>query len=370
MTSKTSRFHIAEGSIVKDPIPALPFIPGSGNVFPKYPEVIPQTAWELWYFDGISKEDHAAIVIGVTRNAEGQKHGGFKLQVFGIWPDETTWHRDFFFPESVVTEAGHFSGVWEDSANDSRISFDVAADCSKAALKFAVPSLVNGSMILEALPGDTGLESKPELGHSVYYVRPIGRAQVTAEMLFQFPDSQEPRKLVLNSARGGMDRVWSPLAWPQIMTESYYLRAQVGPYAMQLMRIFSEVASGNKPHTVARLYHEGKLVCAAQQVIEHGQEVSEDSIILSKITGSSDDPGITGAFRDKNHGYVLEFIQAGNAGRKWRFKVVHERTIWNMPTSAPGPNGTGNTGFVELVIGGLDGEVYQGVGTGGQCELS
>ncbi|KAH6867728.1 hypothetical protein B0T10DRAFT_596942 [Thelonectria olida] len=367
-----SQFHI-DGSIASGPVRVSPFIPNSGNVFPKFVAAIPKTAWELWYFDGISKEDQSAIVIGITRNAEGLKLGGFKVQVFGVWPDESTWHRDLYFPESTITtgEDGHVTGVWSTPTERSSISFTVSRDLSKAALTFAVPGVVTGTMQLKSLPGDTGLDTNPELGPSVHYVRPIGRASVKADMSFYSSDITAPRKLLLgSSANGGMDRVWSPLTWPQIMTESYYLRAQVGPYAMHIMRIFSEAESGEKPYTVARLYHEGKMVCAAQQVVDSGeQNVSNDSIILSKLHGVSSDTGITGGYRDKNTGYSLEFIQRGMNGQRWRFQVRHERIIWNMPTSAPGPNATGNTGFVESVVGGLDGEAHRGIGTGGQCQL-
>ncbi|KAF2175885.1 hypothetical protein K469DRAFT_683357 [Zopfia rhizophila CBS 207.26] len=373
----TSHFNIDGDSIVLGPVPVSPFIPGSGNTFPKFVDAIAETAWELWYFDGVS-EDRAAIVIGVTRNAEGRKHGGFKVQVFGIWPDETTWHRDLYFPESVVTtagEAGDVLGVWKDPPKNSSISFQVSADSSQAKLTFNVPGVVEGSMSLAALPGNTGLDTHPELGSSVYYVRPIGQASVTAEMAFYHSESIDPRKLLLGSrggsARGGMDRVWSPFSWPQIMTESYYLRAQVGPYAMQVMRIFSDVESGNKPHAVARLYRDGKLICAAQSVVGTGKhEVLEDSLIVSKVYGNPTAPGLTGTFRDKNNGYVVEFIQGDVDGQRWQFQVRHDRTLWNMPTSAPGPNATGNTGFVESLVGGLSGEAFIGIGTGGQCELS
>lgn len=125
-----------------------------------------------------------------------------------------------------------------------------------------------------------------------------------------------------------MDRVWSPLTWPQIMTESYYLRAHVGPYAMQVMRIFSDIESGNKPYTVARLSRDGKLLCAAQRVVDPEEhEVSKDSFIVSKVYGDANALGLTGAFRDRNTGYVVQFIQGGVDGKRWQFQVRHDRAL-------------------------------------------
>jgi hypothetical protein len=372
-----SHLKVSEDPIVPASLSASPFTPGSGNVFPKYLDAVPQTAWELWFFDGIS-EHQAAIVVGFARNIEGPKNAPFRVQVIISLPDESTWQRDLYFPESVVTtskEAGDMLGVWKDPIQGSSISFWVPADGSQAKLSFNVPGILEGDMTLTSLPGDTGLDTLPELGSVVNYMRPIGRASVTTKMSFYQSDNTDGPKALLwtseDHGRGGMDRVWSPLSWQQVMTESYYLRAQVGPYAMQIMRIISDAKTGNIPHTVARLYRDGKLVCAAQSVVGVGEcNVLKDSLILSKVYGSASDPGLTGAFQDKNNGYVVEFIEGGAHGQRWQFQVRHKRTMWNLPTSAPGPNATGNTGFIEGVVGGTSGETFNGIGTGGQCQLS
>lgn len=51
-------------------------------------------------------------------------------------------------------------------------------------------------MNLAALPGDTGLDTRQELGSSVYYVRPIGRPSVTADMTLYTSAGMAPRKIV------------------------------------------------------------------------------------------------------------------------------------------------------------------------------
>ncbi|KAJ4030478.1 hypothetical protein NW761_000119 [Fusarium oxysporum] len=373
MSDKTVSHLNIETSISPETIPASPYIPGSGNVFPKFVDAISQTGWELWYFDGVSKDDQSAISIGINRSAEGLKHGGFKVQIFTIWPDGHTWHRDLYFPESIVTSKdGHITGLWKDADSGGKVSFSVTGDCSLTMLAFTVPGVVDGTMQLEALPGDSGLDTNPELGPSVHYVRPMGRAAVKAELSLFSEDSSTSELFVLGpSANGGMDRVWTLYTWPQIMTESYYLRAQVGPYAMQIMRIFSEPETSCKPYTMARLYRDDKLVCAANQVLTYEEEdFSQDSLILSKRYDATSDDVVTGAYRDRNIGYIVEFVAKGTGGQRWMFQVDHEHIFWNYPTSAPGPEGTGNTGFVESVIGGADEEAYFGVGTGGQCQLN
>ncbi|CAN9186010.1 unnamed protein product [Alternaria alternata] len=340
-----SRLNVETEPIVLGPVSVLPFIPGSGNVFPKYVDAITQTGWELWFFDGISA-DKAAIVY----SASGLMRA----------PGTATCT----FPDSIVTtvgDAGDVVGVWKDPIKNMSASFQVPVDSSWAKLTFAIPGVLEGNVSLTSMPGDTGLNTRPELGSSVNYMRPIGRASVTADLEFYPPESNTPKSLVWpmdGGATGGMDRVWSPLSWGQVMTES-------------IMRIFSDMKSGNQPHTVARLYRDGKLICATQDVVDETDgEVPRDSLVLSKVLGAPNDAGLTGAFRDKNSGYTVHFIQGGPTGQRWTFDVRHERTIWNLPTSAPGPNATGNTGFIESLEGGSQGESFNGVGTGGQCQLS
>ncbi|KAF4335576.1 hypothetical protein FBEOM_10576 [Fusarium beomiforme] len=373
MSGKVISHLNIKNSISSDTIPASPYIPGSGNLFPKFVNAISQTGWEIWYFDGVSKYDKSAISIGFNRGADGLKHGGFKVQIFTIWPDGHTWHRNLYLPESIVTsEDGHVIGEWKDPANGSNALFFVTSDCNLAVLAFSVPGVVDGSVQLETLPGDSGLNTNPELGPSVHHIRPIGRASVKADLSLFSADSSTSEQFALGpSATGSTFRIWTLYTWPQIMTESYYLCAQVGPYAIRIMLIFSEAATGCKPYTMASLYRDDKIVCAANQVITYDEhDFSQDSLVLSKRYDASGGGAVTGAFRDKNIGYIVEFVAKGTAGQRWMFQVDHERIVWSYPTSAPGPEGTGNTGFIESVIGGANEEAYLGVGLAGQCQLS
>lgn len=97
---------------------------------------------------------------------------------------------------------------------------------------------------------------------------------------------------------------------------------------MQVMRVISDAASGKKPHVTARLYENGKLLCAAQKVTHAGEKrVPQDSVVLEKLYGSLDMPGLTGVFRDKNIGYIVEFLKGdidNSDAQSWRFEVRHK----------------------------------------------
>ncbi|KAJ5506773.1 hypothetical protein LT330_007886 [Penicillium expansum] len=374
MASNILHFTNDGASVAKGPVSPAAHIPASANIFPKFEKSISKDGWELWFFDCVSPEQRAAVIVGLNRTAQDGTGDGFKVQVTAIWPDSTTWHRDLYFPESIFeTTSSETRGVWRDTAKAASVSFVSSDGDRNISLLFDVPGIVDGKMQLQALPGDTGLDSDPTLGPSVHYVRPIGRASVTAEMRLFDDAASEARTLQLGTrdqpVNGGVDRVWSLGTWPQIMTESYYLRTHVGPYAIQIMRIFSDMASGNQPYTMSRLYHEGKLICAAQDVIEESAQTSQKhSLVLTKVYNSQDDESVRGRFVDQNTGYSVVFIDQ-EIGKRWKFQVTHDRIVWNIPTSAPGPNATGNTGFIERVVGGLDGEAFTGIGTGGQCQL-
>lgn len=392
-------------SLVSGPVPIAPFIPNSANLFPKMTERINETAWELWYFDGVTADASTAITISFFRDARAPEQG-FRTQVNAIWPDGTMWGDELYFPESIITaeeesdesqdsehqSSGRVKGTWRSSGPDGaqHATFEVAPDLSSATLTFDVPSRVCGTMKLTAPsppPSGSSSSALPSeedlalLGPSVYYVRPMPIASVTADLTFSFtPDKKKDqgggdggstRELRITSedkANGGMDRFWTPLAWPQLMTESYYLRATVGEYKINVMRIISSAATGKKPYVSARLYRNDKVVCAAEVI---GESDQEDHMTLEKRYG--DEKSVTGAFRDKNTGYALDFFSVrpnDHVKKHWRFDVGHSRSWWNTPTSAPGVNGTGNSGFVEKVVGGEDErERFEGSGGGGQAEL-
>lgn len=394
-----SHFNALGESIVTGNVPIAGLNVDSGNLFPKMKDRINETAWELWYFDGGTDDGQTAITISFFRDARTLAEGGFRVQVFVMWPDGTQWKDELVFAESFIAAEGdslanaRVDGVWKDASGSA--SFTVAADLSMAKLQLAIAGKVTGTLTLQALSGSkAGLPQKEEdaeLSPGMYYVRPISLAKVDASLIFETESVQHigynskdeneavpnitQRKLSFTGGRGGMDRCWSLHSWPQIMTESYFLRATVGPYTMQVIRIISDNATGNIPHTLARLWKDQTLVCAAHRVAHDEAEassLSDNAILLDKMyEADSDGISVTGNFSDKNTGYTIAFIgKQDGEPQRWQFKVHHKRSWWNMPTSAPGPNATGNSGFLEAISGGgKDEQFAHGCGGGGQVQL-
>ena len=390
-----SYLNIKGGSVVTGPVPIDPFVPGSANLFPKMINRINDSAWELWEFDAFSKNGETAVSVSFYRDARGLEAGGFHVDLNAIWPDGSKWGEELYFPESSITVEvdSRVRGVW--NSDTASATFTMAADLSTATVRFSVPGRVNGTIELCSL-GDCRESRLPAtkelalLGPSVYYIFPMGPTDATTDLAFVVDDGsgtvheQKSSVHADNGARGSMVRAWSAVAWPGIMTDAYYLSAVAGPYMLQLIRMVSSPATNFTPHVVARLYCNEELVCAAQQVIDTQPPadgvLAEDAATVEKVLDGHRD--LTGAFRDKNMGYIIELVEGikgdtQQQGKRYFFKTSHKLAWWSEPTSAPGPQGTGKSGFIEVVFGGSDGgrfggsvgDMFEGAGVAGQLQL-
>lgn len=389
-----SSLNATGDSVGPRPAPMDPFVPGSANLFPKMVNRIDEAAWELWQFDGFSADNETAVSISFYRDTRGFKEGGFHVELNALWPDGSKWGEKLYFVESTITaDNGSVHGIWKSSDStatvNNSVSFDIAADLSTATVRFSVPDRVTGTIELRALGGNRESRLPPTegaalLGPSVYYLFPLGPAAAAVDLvLFDAADDEtsgtaHKRTVIMRAddgTRGGFVRGWSTFAWPQIMTDAYYMCGTAGPYMLQVIRIVSSAADGRKPHTVARLYRDEGLVYAANQVHNNDTQPArenmsvqgEDTVVVEKVFDG--DAWLAGAFRDKNTGYVIEFIQDGmrGQGKRWRFEVRHKLAWWNDYTS---DQGTGKSGFLETILGGQDGEqTFTGSGVAGQLEL-
>ncbi|KAL4880556.1 hypothetical protein BJY04DRAFT_191028 [Aspergillus karnatakaensis] len=347
-------------------------IPGSGNLLPMFDNQSPGTEWDYWIFDGLAVDDRALLGVSLNRNLDPRRPGSCKVEILVVWPDQSTFNHELFFDNTKFVEAEggeDVVGTWFNTSDASSVSFRVRADCSHATVNLDVPGVVQGKMHLVRLPGDTGLDTPAELSPSVGYLQPLGRASVTASLTVASSNTTGGRYFQLgegNEARGGIDRCWSPFAWHQVMKESYRARAIVGPYSMSVLRISSRPTDGSPLYTSSRLYRDGVLVCVAHRAPEDPDEDGDDFLSLSKVYEVGE-KAITGAFHDKCTGYQIIF--GSSNGQRWRFNVQHGTVLYNTPTSPPGPEATGISGFMEFIKGGEEGEEFEGVGFGSPAEF-
>jgi hypothetical protein len=373
---RTSTLNISDGCIIPTPATPSPFLPNTANLFPKLLTGIDASAWELWEFDTIGSDGAVALGCSLYRDARGVDEGGFHAEVNALWGDGRHWGQTLYFAESSVREEedGSVRGVW--SGENGSISFAIDADCEVATVQFDVLGLVEGRVELRStsitspssrFPG-TGEEA--QLAPGVFYLFPMGPVVSSVTATFTFPDEAEQRTLDIEAGSGGMVRGWSHRAWPSFMNDAYYVVGKLGPYNIQILRILGSVFAQYKPRAVARLYYENEMVSAANCIPDPAvseEDLEEKDVVrVSKVF--AEEGGLAGTFRDKNTGYVIEFLSA-QQGKEWRFEIRHECAVWSEATSAPGPDGTGKSGWIETFTGGAEGEEYAGVGFGGQLQI-
>ncbi|KAI1414158.1 hypothetical protein F5Y13DRAFT_159920 [Hypoxylon sp. FL1857] len=380
----TSTLKVTE-SITSDPAPQLQFIPDSGNLYPKLPEKFSKTAVEVWLFDAMAAGGQTAFTVSFVRDVLTAP-AGFRIQVNATWPDGTKWSNPLIFPESVIMSEGpdpgrgRVVGVWRTDKNNSKAGFDVAADLSTSVVTFDVPGKITGTLTHKSLgyPCLPKTAKEAQMAPDAYWMRPIAIADATVDITFYSttPDGETTsRRMVIDKghrATGGIDRSWEPMPWTKVMTDSYFLRAKAGPYVMQVMRLIGRPEQNYELYATARLYREGKLVCAPLKAVQADDIATykgdEDVLAVEKLYEGE---GVPAVFRHKNVGCRIKFRSGGPNGQQWSFEARHYRAWWSKPSSPPGPNATGHAGFVVSVIGGQSdlAESFRGWGIAGQVDM-
>lgn len=276
-------------------------------------------------------------------------------------------------------------GTWRDSGPSGlwEASFDIAPDLSTASLTFQDLTTVTRSIMLGRIHEQSMLltqEKEVQFRIDVFYIRPLPILAVVAELEFS-TNLGEPQQFTLcheDKAISGMDCFWTHLSWPQIMSESYHLQAGASPYQLHVLRILSTSSTGKAPYGSARLYKDNQVICTAQTAMNNQERQCEgDYVIVAKLYSDAED-AVQGKFRDANVGYQVEFVrqEAGKLLGCWRFDAINCHSWWNLPTSAPEPDGTGNSGFMVKLSGGMlagegdsGNEICEGFGGAGQAEL-
>ncbi|KAK3299489.1 uncharacterized protein B0H64DRAFT_472610 [Chaetomium fimeti] len=373
------------------PIPGTAVLPDSANLFPKWPEKLSPTAVETWLFDAMAEDGSAAFTVSFFRDGS-QAPASFRAAINAAWADGTVWSQHLVVPVSVVTSEGpdvahgRITGAWrtEESQDDNcrtSATFDVATDLSTTTVTFDAPGRITGNLTQRSLGYATlpKTDREAEVAPGAYWMRPIAMADATVDLTFHIddptnPDKKTEKRMLLGPkqrAFGGMDRSWLPMVWGKEATDALFVRAKAGPYVMAMMRLVSKAHKYYQTTVNAALYRDGKLVSYALRSLPPDRRdavATADAVRTEKLHEGA---GLPAKFRDKNVGYRLDFRSAGPERERWWFDLRHHQAWWAKPTSRPGPDGTGNSGFVVEVTGGLVGsnESVHGWGMSGEVEL-
>lgn len=372
-TTRTSSL-LSSSSIVAEPAPETEFFPNSGNMFPKYIDTFPRTAVEVWLFDALTTKGGDAFTVSFLRDSMAAP-AGFRVAINASWANGTNWSHNLVLPKSTVTsgEFGQVVGIWQtEDGTCPSARFEVAEDLSTSKVTFNVPGHITGTLTHKSLgyPCLPQTAAEAKVGADLFWMRPVAMAAATLDVeITTDPSSSIKTPMAIGAEHGGyggLERSWESMPWTKAITDSLFVRAQAGPYLLQVMRLIGRPENSYAPTASARLYCDGKLVCAPQAVLLPSQPktAGDDALIVDKYFDGS---GIPATFRHKNVGYKISFL----AEAKWEFDLRHVREWWKMPTSKPGLEGTGSSAFVVEVRGGLvgSGDVFEGFGMAGQVEM-
>ncbi|KAK4176932.1 hypothetical protein QBC36DRAFT_372890 [Triangularia setosa] len=351
-----------------------PFFPNHPNTFTKLPISIGKATWEVWYFDALSPSGDSAVTISFWRDAMTKE--GFRAQVHALLPDATTVGSDNPLLESTVaSDSTSVTGTWRSPSSPDGMTaaqvatFQISKDATSAHLSFKLAT-VEGTLDLitpdNYQPPNLPDEQSASFTPGVYLVRSIPSASAFVNLSFS-----SGVNLKFTNGSGAHQRNWSSLPWPVIMDLNYYLAAEVGPYTIRLMHITSRLDRAFPYRVNALLFRDNQLLLNVAGR-EHVSFTQPYVLFRPLFDGGSAGKGaaVRGIFPDMtNTGFLVDFVDP-NDKRHWQFEVGHFKPWWNYPTGPP-QLGTGNSGFLERVFGGLVGrkEAFEGRGLGGQCTV-
>lgn len=109
------------------------------------------TAWEQWYFEGVSASGKEGITVAISRDASyailGQ--GNLRVEVDVVWEDGTQFGQVEWMDSSLIENcAGNVRGTWR-GPEEREYSFEVAENLKTATVKIKSPA-VSGSFFLRS----------------------------------------------------------------------------------------------------------------------------------------------------------------------------------------------------------------------------
>ncbi|KZF24669.1 hypothetical protein L228DRAFT_275923 [Xylona heveae TC161] len=339
--SQVSASDIVNGSVPIDTSPLTPFAK------PKISS-INATAWEYWYFDGVSSNGSAGVTLAFFRDPSlvylGQ--GILRVSVDAVWSNGSRFNTVAFAENSLVRGSDYWTeGFW--TSNNLISSYAISNDFSQSTVQLDGPGF-QGTYTLNSFT-----KARYPDGSSF----PNGNASVTLAPLIYWneavPAGRVTANLVLNGNAlqfegiGGFDRNWGPFIWDFIADHWWWARAVTGPYSLVYWTFVSSI--DRQTHTYAYLEKAGETVFASTKA---NASSSEDYSIFSlKYNGT-----VHGQFADNSTGFVIELVKPSNK-RRYKFDIDHVNIVFE----SPGSNDEYSR-FVNTAKGGEAGEkVFNGV---------
>lgn len=354
-TNKITAAEIVNGSVGIDTSPTLPFQSPALTT-------MNSTAWEYWYFDGVSHSTFAGITITFFRDPSlmAAGLGPLRLGVDAVWENGTQFTSMIFADESVIETCGDVTtGRWTGAQINSTFEFQHGSQTAKI-------TLLGTSITGDLVSGTFTLRSISNARYPSGALYPDARASVQMAPLLSWnegvPAGDVTTDVVLKgtplqfSGIGGTDRNFAPYIWDFLADHWWWVRAVTGPYALVYWKFVSGI--DKKTYSWAYLECDGKPVF--KSAVEcAGDKAKSECAVFSPTEGGK----VKGSFNDPSTGFDIEFK---TRGRSWEFHIEHQNVVFE----APGSSNDEYSRFVNKATGGeKGGRKYEGASKSEQNQI-
>ncbi|RYP42176.1 hypothetical protein DL768_010384 [Monosporascus sp. mg162] len=304
------------------------------------------TAGEQWEFDGYSEDGSQFFIFGFYRdpNYNFLGTGNLRLSADFLLSDGSRYSIVEYAEESIIESClgQGTSGTWR--GDGWAYTFEVSADMTRAKVVVDNPE-AKGTIILSSItpPRYADANTWPSNNASLltvphfYLTEPIPVADMMIDMVIE-------GKTVSWTGIGGHTRLWGAFNWFTCLASMTIIRLRTGPFALSYWDFGSNLQKG--------------LVVPSAFLVENGDKVfgsrlmetseAEDYLTVRKLYGG--DGNTTHTLADKATGLEIEMTSPSRQ-LQWRFTAKHKNVGFEYYLG----EGTGGTGYVGVVTGGLAG---------------
>lgn len=314
---------IVDGSV---PIKTFPTLPFQRNALKK----LNATAWEYWYFDGISTDIKSGITIIFYRDNNLQSAGvaPFRVSIDAFWSSGSKYSRLMWARNSTVKTCGDATrGIWRSKYADA--TFDSAHGNKDTFIR-----LDGMSSLGDHLSGTFYLKSTFNARHSKGELYPDHKASVQVAPLSYWKEGilggEVTVNFTLNGEKlafrgiGGASGNYASFSWDSLFSSWWWVRAVAGPFTMSYWKFVSAI--DNNTYSYAYLEKKG------EQVFTSTEQCVGDNVGCTIFTPKGQGDGnVKGIFDSIPTGFVIEYwedTKLRGKGRKWRFHIDRVHVIF------------------------------------------
>jgi hypothetical protein len=314
---------LVAGAVSLNTSPALPF---QHSALTK----VNATAWEYWYFDGVSEDTKSGITIVFFRDPSlaSQGLGSLRVSVDAVWKNGTSFQSIILADQSTIETCGEVTtGYWTGKSINSTFAFrgnrEARIDISGSSI---TGDRISGTFVLRSFSnarypaGQTYPDRKASvfMAPLLYWNEGIPSGSVKTDLTLKGTNLQF-------QGIGGTDRNIAAYTWDFIADHWWWVRAVAGPFSLVHWKFVSGI--DKKTYSYAYLEKDSKPVFTSTKECTNAKEV--DCAVFSL----THDGNVKGTFNDSSTGFEIEYRGKGK-GKAWTFDIEHTNVVFEAPATS------------------------------------